>query len=142
MLSYHFRFNGRLVELNYVLQKNIDEIPADQLDKQNPFMTWWGKTCQGDWLTAYTFFRLGVALFLIDLSILGWIKFGLSAAIGIPVCSAMGFGYWNLHVTSQWENIMNYAEREEEDGVQETLSEASEGYQQHLASLQSSELVV
>ena len=67
-------------------------------------MYWWKQSCQGDSLTVHTLFRSGATLFLIDLCIVGWIKFGnqyLPAAIFILVCSAFGWLYWYLCVASK-----------------------------------------
>ena len=56
------------------------------------FLLFWENSCEQDWIRAITAFSLGVPLFLINLILVGWVKFynHSGPAIAITVICACG----------------------------------------------------
>lgn len=66
------------------------------------FIVFWESTCEGDWNRAYTSFSLGVPSFLLNMIVVGWVKFLPTIWPGIVVTVVCGstiiFLFWTSHM--------------------------------------------
>jgi hypothetical protein len=45
--------------VTHTLEVEVRELTLVELDLVSPFYAWWLKKCEGEWLMAYRFFRIG-----------------------------------------------------------------------------------
>lgn len=52
---------------------------------RSEFLDFWTLRCEEDWNRAFAIFSYGVPIFIVDLALLGWVKFHTSAATGVLI---------------------------------------------------------
>ena len=96
--------------VSHTLESEVRSLNVVELELVSPFYSWWLKKCEGEWLLAYRFFRTGLSLFLVQISLLGWVQFGRSLAtqVSVTVVCIGGLLFWHLRVASRWRYLVNF----------------------------------
>jgi len=82
----------------------------DTIQREIPFSDFWLKYCENDWRVTLRCFSLGVPLFLISLSLVGWTVFWKNeaarypASISVTCISAFTIFLHLVHTNRKWDN--------------------------------------
>uniref|UniRef100_K3XA37 Calcium release-activated calcium channel protein 1 n=1 Tax=Globisporangium ultimum (strain ATCC 200006 / CBS 805.95 / DAOM BR144) TaxID=431595 RepID=K3XA37_GLOUD len=96
--------------VTHTLEGEVRELTTLELDLVSPFHAWWLRRCEREWLLAYKCFRLGASLFLLEVTLIGWVVFGRSNAttITMTVVCVVGFLYYQTRVASRWRYLVDF----------------------------------
>ncbi|RLN90206.1 hypothetical protein BBJ28_00001881 [Nothophytophthora sp. Chile5] len=98
--------------VTHTLEGEVHKLSALELDEVSPFYDWWLKKCEREWVLAYQLFRLGASFFLLEVALLGWMRFSqpVATAIIMSVLSAFGILYSELSIASRWRYLVTLPE--------------------------------